>query len=327
MNCLSCKKPITANAKFCNFCGGNQAEIKSEVDRKAEEKSLANMALMGKVRKYGLIGLAGLAIIGGAMFAYNKSLGENLVDMKAAPVTNSASRTLVMNEIKRIYKNYVPANDCYINDYVFNGQRELYCLKLSDVYDSKENGGDYIYIILSGINVDENFQPNDAHVSSGSLEFVKLKNESGKLKVVADSAGIPSGSYGRPGTAKILPVGKDNIGWMVLDGYGGMGEYSTYISFFSVVKNKLIRVLSVTPKYDSKDACNQDDKSCAFKTIDLAVRQDKNQEQFYPIKLSGSVTSGTLAQSSKISKDYVLTYNQTKGEYKVPADLAQFMGE
>lgn len=334
MRCLSCDKTIADNAKFCNYCGSNQAELKeeltrkqaalkAELDKRAEERKIKNSLLLAKVRKFSLFAGVGALLSIGIFFAYDKSQGENLVDLKPKTLENSQSKSLVMDAIKASYKNYVPENECYVTSYLIDNSPQLFCIKLTDLYESKEGEGNYIYITLSGTNVDENFQPINAHVSSGSLEFIKLKNEAGKIKVISDSGGIPSGSWGNPGTAIITPLGKENIGWILIDGYTGMGTTSTTLSLFALSKSKIKRVFAITPLYNNKDACDSNNKSCSLQQIDLSVRQDKNQDFFYPIKLSGTITNGTIDQPKKLSKNYIIKYSPNSGMYELPEELSK----
>lgn len=331
MNCLSCYRPLKPGAKFCSHCGANQAELQAKEEARRIEKEMRAQqdreAMIKRVKPIA-IGVVILAVLGcGGYFGYQKSLGENIALVKKPVLENTDATTKVQDWIKSLNLQYRSQDNCYVVQTQTQNGPINYCAKLTETLQTTEGSETFIYATLSSSMLGDNDALGGSHADSGLIDLLKFKVDNNTLKIVGTSGDIYSGSFGEPGTAKIMVLGANNqIGWSVIDGYAGMGEVSGYLRLYSSVSqgtNGIKEVLGLQTDFSNVDACADGDKTCAAKDITTVVRQTKTNEGLYPIKLSTKIKQGLKNNMSSWSQDFSLEFNNKKKIYTIPSNYEE----
>ncbi|MBT8558544.1 zinc ribbon domain-containing protein [Polynucleobacter paneuropaeus] len=321
MNCLSCHKLIKDSAKFCNFCGANQLEIKAKIADELEKKELqSKLEYEAKVKRFkpialGLIVIAALGF--GGYYAFKAAQGEDIARVTEPILDKSSATEKLQTLLKSTNKQYVAADNCYIKSHQTQNGLSYFCEKLVETLEVKDGQDSYIYATLTGIALNDDLSRADYHAASGIIELMKLKDNNGKFSYIDGSGPIFSGSFGYPGYVKIIPLGKITYGWKITDGWMGQGYVYSYLRLYSPInrgRSGIKEILSIQSGFDSSGVCNPGDRGCIVNTIESTVRQDKTSDMYYPLKISVDSKTG----SSSFSRDFLLRFDTKAHKFLVP---------
>lgn len=327
MNCLSCNKPLKSGAKFCIHCGANQEELRAkEAGAKAEKDRRERKArdeLIKRVKPFA-IGIFILAALGfGSYYGYQASLGENIADVKGPALASTDATTKAQDWLKSLSLAYRPQHNCYVIEVQTQNGTQNYCDKLVETLESKNGADTYVYASLSGTLLNDDDTLGGSHADPGIVEFIKFKVRDDKLVPISSSGDIYSGSFGTPGSTRILALGQANqIGWAIEDGWAGMGESLSFFRLFAPIVNTdtgVKEILRIQTIYDTVNACSDEDKNCISKEIETVVRQSKNEDAYYPLKLSTKIKQGTKGNKKSSNQELIITFDKKKNAYQVPA--------
>jgi hypothetical protein len=265
----------------------------------------------------------GIALGLGGYYGWKASQGENIAVVKQPILANTNATAMVQAWLKSLTLQYRSEDNCYVVQVQTQNGSANYCDKLIETLEVINGDNIYVYASLSGSYLNDDGTLGGSHADSGVLEFIKFQVQNGKAIPLSSSGDIFSGGFGTPGYSRIITLGKNNqIGWAVEDGWAGMGEATSYFRLYAPLVNNdtgVREILGMQTMYDSVNVCSENDKNCVSKEITTSVRQSKNDDAFYPLKISTSIKQGTKDKKTSSNKDLVITFDKKRNSYQVPA--------
>lgn len=343
VGCSSCGAPLIPGARFCKSCGSQVLKVQpnaalektsQNIDPAIEEKRTIDKVAKtiqaelehkttGKVIKTIFIFVIVASLLGlGAYYGIKLTQGPDITRVQKPMLQENGVTTRIQELLKSLGGEYIASDNCYVSTAQTQNGPQNFCNRLIETLEIKEGSNTFIYATVAGLAINDDKTLDGSHAASGLINFLKFKIENEKLKFITGSGDIFSGSFGNPGNAKIITLGKNNsIGLIVVDGWAGMGEASSYLSIYSQVNqsNKGIKkILAIQTAYDNTGTCSDDDKTCASKEIIATVIQNKNEDVFYPLEISVSTKQGSKSNKSTSNKDFVVDFDKKTNSYKVP---------
>jgi len=340
-SCSACGTPLVLGAKFCRSCGTSatlpppqpatkQPALEPKPAIVQSAPSIPSEPIPGKVKTHAtktiirvVIAVIIATVIGvGGYYGWKSTQGEDIAQVVKPVLENSLATEKVQSILKSLNNQYIAAESCYVTFAMLDGQKYTFCEKLIETQVVNEGSNSFIYATLSGFALNDDLTRADYHAASGVIELFKFNEVNGKLQYVSGSGDIFSGSYGDPGTAKIIPLGKERYGWKIIDGYAGHGEISARLMLYAPFKNGDLGIKNIGTipiDYDTTGTCEDSDKSCSAKDITAVVRQQKNDEGYYPLKLSISIKQGAKSNMNSTTQEFKLEFDKKASSYRIPA--------
>jgi hypothetical protein len=345
MFCSECGAQLADTAKFCRSCGTAFATAAkpetatkqpTPVPEASQEPIHSNLNIAPKlipeeVKAQGsktimLIIISVIIVITlgiGAYLGWKSTQGENIARVKQPVLANTDATAKIQAWLQSLPLQYNSQHNCYIvQAQTINGSAN-YCDKLVETLEVNDGSNTYIFASLSGSYLNDDGTLGGSHADSGVLEFIKFKVQNNKAIPLSSSGDIFSGGYGNPGYSKIISLGKNNqFGWAIEDGWVGMGEASSYFRLYAPIVNTntgVKEILGIQTMYDTVNICPDEDKNCVSKEIVTVVRQSKNDDAYFPLKISTNIKQGAKGNKKSSSKEFIINFDKKKNSYLVPA--------
>lgn len=219
-----------------------------------------------------------------------------------------------------VYPQYDAKHACWVAD---DKVSNPYCMKLDSEKLLHLSSGDRLYVLVAGEMVDENGVWNGSHANAGLVGAFVAEKISGKTKIIAANANIPSGTFGQaPNGWKLVQLGaNDYWGWLNSWGDCHQGDCGSFYSIFVPYGKSIKDTGLVTQSVDNTGACADDEDVCSKTTVKLEstlkIDTSNQDARVYPLQ----ITVTGLNQGIKIKPTiWTLTFNTKKWAYQEPKD-------
>jgi hypothetical protein len=170
-------------------------------------------------------------------------------------------------------------------------------------------GTNHLFLVIGGTRLGDDGQPQEAHVDSGMLGLIVLRQDGGTLKLVAkNDLHTPFGSFGNVPSEDSFAVREigpdDTYGWVATDGWMGQGHLLTSATIFAPVGDTVANIGNIPDHYDNSGNCENgkvmgSDVACTDYSAELIFDSADRSSRFYPIivKVRGSREGVTIDQT------------------------------
>jgi hypothetical protein len=263
-------------------------------------------------RKIIIISICLMALIGCNKTKEDTSVKENTKNQ----VLNKPDPTYRVQEFfKSRYKKYNEQHQCYVR--VFGAG--TYCVTLKVIATNDINNGELMYVVESGSPLEKDGSLANYHISTGLVTLFLIEDINNQIKVIAESEEINNGFFGTPNQVKTYRAGSDGqLGWILEDAYGNMGNIAGGISLYLQKDNKITEVASLSTFAGNAGACGDaKDQICDLSDINTVVEAvyAKNKK-YFDLKVSTKMFTkemGKAAVNTDIVK--VIPFNDQKFTY------------
>ena len=164
----------------------------------------------------------------------------------------------------------------------------------------------------------------DSHAAAGVIDFFVLRSEKQGLTVVAQSRGYESGSFGHPGTVKLIRLGHDFYGFVVEAGGTWQGETISQRTLLVASGDAVIVAAILPAEYDNggsrTDDCAQQSQLCReLSQVEYSFSVDNSTPSAatYPLRI---VANG-IVNGKKFQKDWIIPFDVKLWHYTIPETL------
>lgn len=170
-------------------------------------------------------------------------------------------------------------------------------------------GVNHLFLAIGGTRLGEDGQPQEAHVDSGMLGLIVLRQDGGLLRLVAkNDLHTPFGSFGNVPSEDAFAVREigpnETYGWVATDGWMGQGHMLTSATIFAPVGDKIITIGNIPDHYDNSGNCEDgkvigSEVACTDYSSELIFDSADSSARFYPIivKVTGTREGVTIDQA------------------------------
>lgn len=161
-------------------------------------------------------------------------------------------------------------------------------------------GVNHLFLAIGGTRLGDDGQPQEAHVDSGMLGLIVLKQDGGTLRLVAkNDLHTPFGSFGNVPSEDAFAVREigpnEAYGWVATDGWMGQGHMLTSATIFAPVGDKVVTIGNIPDHYDNSGNCEDgkvigSEVACTDYSSELIFDSADRSARFYPIivKVTGT---------------------------------------
>lgn len=219
--------------------------------------------------------------------------------------------------LDKIYGNYVRKNACWITIDTENDQR--YCMKIDRADKITADGQVRHYILAAGEAIDENGEPNGAHVTPGMIGAFVLEERGNSAKILAADPKIVIGASGNPPTGwRLVKIGPaDYWGWQNTTGDCHQGYCGTRYAILAPHGGKIRDLAGFVASYSDGDACA--DKHCermsAALESKLEIDSSDLSAKVFPLLIT---VSGQDRGKKLPPKTWTVPFDTTKWSYTEP---------
>jgi len=186
----------------------------------------------------------------------------------------------ILEFFKTRYKKYNDQKQCYVR---VSGAG-TYCVNLKVIVTTDINNGELMYVVESGSPLEKDGSLAKFHASSGIVTLFLIEDMNNQIKLIAQSEEINNGFYGTPNLVKTYRAGTDGqLGWILEDGFGNMGQFSGGMSLYLQKDNKIVQVADLSTYAGNSGACGDaKDQICDLYDIKSVVEAvyAKNKKYF-----------------------------------------------
>lgn len=170
-------------------------------------------------------------------------------------------------------------------------------------------GVNHLFLAIGGARIGDDGQPQSAHVDSGMLGLIVLRQNGATLRLVAkNDLHTPFGSFGQVPSEEsfaVREIGPDDAyGWVATDGWIGQGHMLTSATIFAPVGDKVVNIGNIPDHYDNSGNCENgkvigSDVACTDYSSELIFDSADRSARFYPIivKVTGTREGVTIDQA------------------------------
>lgn len=183
-------------------------------------------------------------------------------------------------------------------------------------------GVSHLFLAIGGSRLGDDGQPQEAHVDSGMLGLVVLRQDGATFRLAArNDLHTPFGSFGNVPSEEAFAVREigpdDAYGWVATDGWMGQGHVLTSATIFAPVGDKVVNIGNIPDHYDNSGNCENgkvmgSDVACTDYSSELIFDSADRSGRFYPIivKVTGTREGVT------IDKAFTTTFDPATFAYR-----------
>jgi hypothetical protein len=243
------------------------------------------------------------------------------VTMLAVMLLTSCSKPALTAKqvLDSAYPEYDQAHACWIT----NTEEQRYCMQLDSEQKVKTSDGERLYILATGVAVDENGEYNGGHLSQGLVGAFVVENRAGKSEIIAANPNIAEGVFGTAPTKwKLVKLGPaDYWGWLNTFGDCHQGFCGGFYSILAPYGKSVRDLSNIVANYEDTGACGEDEAICAKTTSEmdssLKIDATKSDLKVYPLLIT---VTGKDHGEAVNSSDWTFTFDEQKWAYVTPAD-------
>lgn len=167
------------------------------------------------------------------------------------------------------------------------------CMRPHRLDQIQIKGVNHFFLVIGGPFLDENGQPREAHVDSGAMGLIALKENGRSLKLVAkNDLHSPFGTFGSLPTEdqfSIREIGpNETYGWVATSGWMGQGHVITSSTIFATVGDTVVSIGNIPNHYDNMGNCENSkimgsETPCTDYSSTLLFDSSDQTSRFYPI--------------------------------------------
>jgi hypothetical protein len=219
-------------------------------------------------------------------------------------VLNKLDPTYRIQEFfKTRYKKYNEQHQCYVR--VFGAG--TYCVTLKVIATNEINNSELLYVVESGSPLEKDGSLANYHASTGLVTLFLMEDMNDQFRVIAESEEINNGFYGSPNPVKTYRAGSDGqLGWILEDGYGNMGQFAGGIGIYLQKDNKIVEVADLSTYAGNSGACGDaKDQICDLSDINSVVEAVyAAKKKYFDLKVSTKIFTKDMGKAA-VNKDIV----------------------
>ena len=264
-------------------------------------------------RKIIVLSICLMALIGCNKATDDASKSELNINNQVLNKPDPTYRILEFFKVR--YKKYNDQHQCYVR---VSGAG-TYCVNLKVIATTDINNSELMYVVESGSPLEKDGSLANFHASAGIVTLFMIEDMNNQLRVIAESEEINNGAYGTPNPVKTYRVGSDGqLGWILKDGYGNMGQFVGGMSLYLRKDNKIIQVADLSTSASNSGACGDAiNQICDLSDINSVVEAvyAKNKKHF-DLKVSTKIFTKEMGKVA-VNKDIVkvIPFDEQKFTY------------
>ena len=187
-------------------------------------------------------------------------------------------------------------------------------------------GVNHLFLVIGGTFLDESGQPRDAHVDSGAMGLIILKESGQSMKLVAkNDLHSPFGTFGSlpdEDQFSVREIGpNDTYGWVASSGWSGQGHTIASSTIFTAIGDTVVSLGNIPDHYDNMGNCENgkvmgQDIACTDYSSTLLFDSTDQGNRFFPIivKVEGTREGAVIDQTFTTKFDATkLSYGKIEG--------------
>lgn len=164
--------------------------------------------------------------------------------------------------MEEFYGRYDNGRKCW----VAGGASEPLCMRPHLLSSVIENGGQTLYVAMAGYAMTPEGGRADCHACGGKLGLVVLRPRGDRLALVAkNSLSADVGSWGHVPSEdafRVVPLGKNNHGWLMAFAYTGQGYTEGSVTVFGLLGDKIVDLGAIPTHSDNAGTCGDGLGTC-----------------------------------------------------------------
>lgn len=258
-----------------------------------------------------IIGFVLLALLAGMHLSSGAFAASIPADAAAQP------KTLWRLVMETYYGPYDNALKCW----TARLDEEQVCMRPHRLDEVEIGGVRHLFLAIGGTRLGEDGQPMQAHVDSGALGLVVLRQSGDSLTLVAkNDLHVAFGTFGAvpPEDAFALrAIGPDEAyGWVATEGWSGQGHVITSATIFAVVGDRVVSIGKIPNHYDNSGNCEDGkvmgtDTACTDYSAEILFDSDDRSGRYFPVimKVTG------IREGSTLDQTFTTTFDPGKFSY------------
>jgi hypothetical protein len=217
-----------------------------------------------------------------------------------------------------VYSKFDEKHKCWIGA---DEDGQLYCMRLDRFDRISTSNGERLYVIAVGEAVDEQGEPNGAHVTSGAVGAFVVQIHSGKSELVAGEATIQVGAMGvAPAKWNFVKLGPDDYwGWLNTWGDCHQGSCGQRYSILAPRGKKVVDLAGFVSEADDTGSCGdvECEKQSSSLTTSLKISDKANGAKVYSLFVT---VRGKDHGKPLKEKTWMLPFDRKSWHYVEPKD-------
>ncbi|MEQ8479851.1 MAG: hypothetical protein RIC18_04265 [Hoeflea sp.] len=182
--------------------------------------------------------------------------------------------------MEEFYGRYDSRRKCW----VAGAGSEPLCMRPHHLAEVVENGTRTFYVAMGGYAVTSEGGRADCHACPGKLGLVILRPKGNRLAVVArNSLAVSAGSWGQVPAEewfRVVPLGKDNHGWLMEFYYTGQGYTEGGVNVFGAIGDRVVDLGFISTHADNAGTCGDGLGACYTHSYEILADPSGADDRF-----------------------------------------------
>jgi ribosomal protein L40E len=287
--CSQCGATIKAKAEICPHCGVRQMAAPLSIN-------------------FGATASNGKSRITAAILALEQGDEQHATSIPAEEISKQLMKTA--------YGDYDQKYSCWKAK---DADGQDYCMRIARTDKIMTNEGERIYVLATGGTVNEEGEPDGAHVQPGLVGAFVIKDAGNAYEVIASDPNIPMGAFGSaPDEWEFVQFGpSDYWGWQSQTGDMHQGYAGGSYVFLAIYGKKVRDIGGITSYFSNEGAVGDDSDEATSLETKLKIDTTATGVKVYPLLITVSGKEGGKKFSEKTWK---IPFDEKQWKYVAPPD-------